>query len=102
MQESTERPQETTPRPTAASGPGATEPTTTGPETTDRETVDRDVTDADVEAPDIELPRATGGRLAEVAARLDRLEDVPLAERPALFERLDELLTEELSVLDEV
>lgn len=43
-----------------------------------------------------------GGRLAELAARLEKLDGVPLSEHPDLFEELDALLAEELAGLDEV
>lgn len=42
---------------------------------------------------------ATGGRLEELRERLQDIEDVPLGERPALFEELDRRLSEELEAI---
>ncbi len=40
--------------------------------------------------------------LGEVRARLEQLDEVPLAERPALFESAHEALVAELNALEEV
>lgn len=54
--------------------------------------------DADPPAADDQL----GGSLRDLASRLESVEEVPLAERPALFEELHERLTAALDDLEEV
>lgn len=55
--------------------------------------------------PDADTPAADdppGGALRDLASRLESIEEVPLAERPALFEQVHQRLTAALDDLEEV